>query len=265
MPKFKLKAKVEKLDDVAESYRGAYVEKDGAFFLDPEKLEAVEFDDKAELAGVVRKEREARAKAEAEAKKFDRLKPLLEDEDELTQFLEAWEKRSDAPAGGKPDPNKDKELELKDKLHAKEIKKLNEQLAELTAKSTNAERELKEFRLWTPLRDIATKAGLEDWDIARLDLASKNQFGFDDDGKVVVLEDGHPSTITPEKFFTEVYTDQRPKFYKASGAGGSGAKPGTNGGGSKKTYTREVFSKLPPLEQKSIADQARKGEVVLTD
>ena|SRR5438105_2891695 len=228
MPKFKLKAKAEKLDDIAELYRPAYIEKDGVFHLDPEKLEAIEFDDKAELAGVVKKEREARTKAESEAKKFDKFKSLIEDEGEADSFLEAWAKRHESGNGGKLDASK--EQELKEKLHAKEIKKLTDQVSELQKNHDNAQKELKEFRLWTPLRDIATKSGLmsDDWELARLDLANKGQFGFDDEGHVVVLEDGHPSSVSPEKFFKEVYNDQRPKFYKASGAAGSGAT-GSNG------------------------------------
>jgi hypothetical protein len=57
VPKFKLKAKVEKLEDVAELYRPAYVERDGAFFFDPEKLEALEFDDGAEIKAALENER----------------------------------------------------------------------------------------------------------------------------------------------------------------------------------------------------------------
>lgn len=267
MPKFKLRAKVEKLDDVAEPYRGAYIEKDGGFIIDPEKLEAIEFDDKAELAGALKKERTTASTATAELKKFERFKALLEEEDEADSFLEAWAKRHEQGNGdgqGKPDPEKDKTaLELK--LAQKELKKAQDQVTTLTAAQEKADRELKEFRLWTPLRDIATKAGLEDWDIARLDLASKNQFGFDDDGKVVVLEDGQPSTITPEKFFKEVYTDQRPKFYKASGAAGSGSNGGGNGGTGKKIVTRKDFDVLSPVEQAAMADKASKGEIQITD
>src|SRR2546421_8296304 len=99
MPKFKLKAKAEKLDDIAEPYRLAYVEKDGVFHLDPEKLEAIEFDDKAELSGALKKERDARTKAEGEAKKLDKFKSLIEDEDEIDSFLEAWAKRHEQGNG----------------------------------------------------------------------------------------------------------------------------------------------------------------------
>ena len=258
MPKFKLKAKVEKLDDVTELYRPAYVEKDGAFFLDPEKLEAIEFDDKAELAGAAKKERDARKKAEDELKKFDRFKSLLEDEDELDSFLEAYAKRGEQGDKGKPDSDKDKTaLELK--LAQKELKKTQDQLTQLTAAQEKADRELKEFRLWTPLRDLAVKAGMvaEDWELARLDLAAKGQFGFDDDNNIVVLEDGHASSVTPEKFFREVYTDQRPKFYKATGAAGSGAT-GSNG-----SRTPGVVSSTDQASLNANLEKIAKGEVIV--
>lgn len=57
MPKFRLKSKVSNLDGLPEAYRGAYEKRDGAFHLDPAKLEEIEFDDRAEMALAFRNEK----------------------------------------------------------------------------------------------------------------------------------------------------------------------------------------------------------------
>lgn len=238
----------EKKEDAPEWLHSHLVEDDGKFVFKGETAAEVE-----NLKKTTKKERDARTKYEGELKKFERFKPIADaDEDEWSQFLEAWNKRGEA-GNGKPDSNPDaaKQLELKDKLHAKELKKATDELGLLKIDLTKAQGELREFRLWTPLREQFIKAGgiPEDWELARLDLASKNQFDFDEDGKIVVMEDGQASSVSPEKFFQQVYSDQRPKFYKASGAGGSGAPPGKGNGNSTKTIKREAWDKLPQSEK----------------
>jgi hypothetical protein len=47
----------------------------------------------------------------------------------------------------------------------------------------------------------------------------------------VLDKDGDPSSITPEKFFKEVYKKEKPRFYKAPDASGGGAGQGKGGGG----------------------------------
>ncbi len=228
-------------DAIPEALKAHSVEKDGKWVFEAETLPEVE-----NLKKTVKKEREGRTKYESELKKFERLKPLTEvEEEEREKFLEAWEKRNETK--GKPDPQVDETLK---KLHAKELKKLQDQLTPLSSENEKLKAKLRDFELWTPLRDVAVKSGViaEDWDLVRLDLSSKNQFGFDEDGKIVVLEDGHPSIVSPEKFFKEVYSDQRPKFYKASGAGGSGASAGT-GNGASKTIKRDAFAQLSSADQ----------------
>jgi hypothetical protein len=69
MPKFRLRSKIFKLDDVPEAYRGAYVQRDGAFHLDPAKLEEVEFDDRAGVARAFKDERVRAAALKAGVRK----------------------------------------------------------------------------------------------------------------------------------------------------------------------------------------------------
>lgn len=244
---------VESLDKVGEDIRGVYVEAEGKFNFDPDKY--------AELkaAGLKKKTTELLGKVkekETELAKYGKFKSLAEalaesDEEEIGQVLEHWQKRGENGKGGKPDPKTDEALQLKEKLHAKELKKRDDELTTLRTDHQKAQAELKDFKLWTPLRDVAIKAGLDpaDWEVARLELNYLGRFGFDEDGKVVVIEDGAPSTVTPEKFFKDVYSDMRPKFYKANGVSGSGAQNQNKGGAGGKTVKRSDWNGLSPAEQ----------------
>lgn len=229
-------------DAIPDNLKNLAVEKDGKFVLEGETAAEIE-----NLKKTKNKERDMRTKYESEVKKLERFKPLAEaEEDEVEEFMERWNKRKEEPPKQDPNPDAAKQLELKDKLHAKELKRRDDELASIKSANEKAELQLKEFRLWTPLRDIAIKAGLvaEDWELARLDLSAKGRFGFDDEGAIVVIEDGHPSTITPERFFKEVYTDERPKFYHATGAGGGGANASAKNGLNAKQVKRETFNNM---------------------
>lgn len=236
----------ETKEEAPEWLQSHLVEDGGKFVFRGESAAEVE-----NLKKTTKKERDARALHEKEVNKLkERFKSLLDvDDDELTQFYEAYSKRGES--GNGKDPGTKDQLELKDKLHAKELKKVTDDLAALTGKLTKADGELREFRLWTPLREVAIKAGVvpEDWDVVRLDIANQGVFGFDDDNKVVVMEDGSPSSVTPETWFKQVYSELRPKFFKASGAGGGGANPGQKPGSTNKSIKREAFDKLSTSER----------------
>lgn len=240
MPEFT----VDSLDKVSEDIKAAYVEADGQFTLDPDKY--------AELkaAGLKKKNNELLGKAkqyEAELGKYGKFKPLAEaladvDEDDIPQVIEAWQKRAEKPKAD------DQKAEMERKLQERAAKKQADEFAKLQTDFQKAQAQLKEYQLWTPLREVAIKAGLDagDWEVARLELNARGQFGFDEDGKPAVIEDGQPSSVTPEKFFREVYSEQRPKFYRANDAGGSGAKNNTASNTGKKTIKRAEFDALDP-------------------
>ena len=246
-----IKQVFESQDAIPEFLQSAVVEQDGKWIFEAETAQEVQA-----LKGSLKKERDGRAQLQKAVQGTERFKPILEalgeaDDEEITGFLESYKNRQANGGKPQPDPDATKQLELKDKLHAKELKKREDQLAQIQADYERTQRELKEFRLWTPLRDIAIKANLspEDWELARLDLSAQGRFGFDEDGKIVVLEEGQPSSITPEKFFKEVYSDQRPKFYKASAAGGSGAPSQSSSGRGPKTMKRGDWNQLTPAKQ----------------
>jgi hypothetical protein len=248
---------VDTLDSVESGLRDAYVESDGKFQLDPEKYHAIKA---APLAKKNQQLLDEKKKIQEATRPYERLKPLAEiigeddDPEEISKAIEAYRKRQAGNEGenGKNGADQQRALEMAQKLHEKQVKRLNDDLAAIKAQHEEAARELREFRLWTPLREQFIKAGGDpaEWELARLDLANQRRFDFDEDRRIVVMEDGVPSSVSPEQFFKQVYADQRPKFYKASEAGGSGANPRqATSGGKTKTMKRADWNALPETKR----------------
>ncbi len=218
MAKFKLKAKVAKLDEVPEAFRGAYVEKDGSHVLDAEKLEAIEWDDKEELAGALENERKERKRLKGEVDKFAGLDP------ERARL--AQKKLDDLEAKELMDKGEfDRLLKKRSDEYGEKETAFQQQLEKLTG-------ELTRFKLTDKVRAAALAAGVIPEDIEDVLTLTSPRFKLGDKDQIVVLDkDGDESTLTLEKYFGEEFKTQRPKFYTASGAGGSGAPAGGSGGG----------------------------------
>lgn len=236
---------IDSLDSVEESLRSAYVEKEGKYTLDPDKYAEYK------ASGLKAKNRELLdklAKSKDLVTRFEKFKDL--DPADLEQLLERKTGGEDAPPGKESGKGDDATL----RAFEKQIAKLKAQMATETQQAqTEREKlatELQHYKLTVPLREIALKAGVlpEDLDLAMLETARR--FRLTEAGKIEVLdEDGDPTTDTPEKFFKDIYRSQRPKFYAASQAGGSGAGPNTKAGSpGEKTITRAAFDKLSPDE-----------------
>lgn len=234
----------ESQEAAPEAIREHLVEKDGKFLFEAETLSEVE-----NLSKTAKSERERRVRLEKEAKGFERFKPLAEaDDDEFAQFLESWTKRGEKNGDGK-----EPQAELNEKLHKRELKTRDDELQQLRPEIEKLRGEVREYRLWTPLREMFIASGGEpkDWQLARLDLANQRRFDFDEEGKIVVMEDNAPSGVSPERFFKEVYSDQQPKLYKASGAGGGGANPGQKSGSTNKSIKRDAYDRLSAFEREA--------------
>jgi hypothetical protein len=127
------------------------------------------------------------------------------------------------------------------------------------------EREVKHYKLTVPIRDLALKSGMiaERLDLALLDL--QKRFSLDESGQLQTLDEfGNPMPgMTPEKFFKEVYLEQRPYLFHPKGGFGSGAPQlrGGASGGSLKTLTRAAFEALSPEQKVTFS----KGGGTLTD
>lgn len=248
MAKFKLKAKVTKLDEVQAAFRGAYVEKDGAFVLDAEKLEAIEWDDREELSGALEHERAERKRLAGEVKKYEGIDP--EKAREAQKRLDALDEKTLIDKG-----------EF-DRLLKKRSDEFDTREGEYKTKLDEATKQLTKFKLTDKVRAAAVAAGVIQDDVDDVITLTSNRFKLGDKDQIVVLDkDGDESTLTLEKFFGEEFKTAKPKFYGASGAGGSGAPAGGSGGGGggAKTIKRADFDKLGDADKQAFLKE--KGTV----
>lgn len=254
---------VDTLDAISEDVRGAYVESDGKFTLDADKYAEIK------AAGLKKKNNELLGKVkqhESELGKFSKFKTLTEaladvEEDDIPGVIDAWQKRAEKKGD-------DGKAEMERKLQERKEKKQAEELAKIQGDFQRAQSELKDFKLWTPLREVFIKSGgdPQDWEVARLELSHQGRFSFDEEGKIVVMEDGQPSTVSADKFFREVYSEARPKFYKASTASGSGAQNNTSGSGGKAITLSREQAKDPAVYRAAKERAAKAGtQLVIND
>jgi len=231
---------VDSLDSVDESIRGAYVEADGKFNLDPDKYAEVK------AQGLKSKNKELLGKltkASDGLKKFEKFAEF--DESDLEELLELRANKDKPVDKGGNKPADDERLAQLEKQHKKALEKLTGEKTATETKAAELEKELKHYKLTVPIREAAAKAGVlaEDMEVVLLDTAK--YFSLNDEGKIVVLDkDGDPTDITVNKFFESLYKEQRPKFYAASGAAGSGAPSSTKTASGKEVMRRADYDKL---------------------
>lgn len=245
------------VDAVPESLKSHVTEKDGKFVFEAEPVAEVE-----KLRGKYSTLSKDLDGMRGKYKRFEKLDTLGEDLD-VDELLSLRELKKQ----GKP-LTSDEKAEL-ERIHGKTVEKLKGESTQLSEKLKSYESELKRYKLTDPIRAIATseKVGMfaEDFDLAWTEINSRFRL-VEEDGKkariVVLDEDGDATDIKIEDFFTKLYKQQRPKFFKASGAGGSGAPSNNNGGGgSGKTLTRSAFNGLSPADQaKFFRDGGRLAE-----
>lgn len=244
-------------DAVPESLKNHVTEKDGKFVFEAEPLTEVE------------KTRSKYTKLSGDLdllrgkyKRYEKLDTLGDDLD-VDELLSLRELKKQ----GKP-LTADEKAEL-ERIHGKTVEKLKGESTQLAERLKSYESELKKYKLTDPIRAIATseKVGMfaEDFDLAWTEISSRFRL-VEEDGKkariVVLDEDGDATDIKIEDFFSKLYKQQRPKFFKASDKGGSGAPSNNNGGGgSGKTLTRSAFNGLSPADQsKFFRDGGRLAE-----
>lgn len=247
MPKFTLKAKVEKLDDVAELYRPAYVERDGAFFLDPEKLEAIEFDDKTELAAALENERKTSRERQ---ERLESLKDI--DPEKYRQLVAAEEDRArdSKKKSGDWEGWKQTFLDAEtEKLAAKD-----EEIATLKGR-------INTLLLDDKIAQAALEAGVRKKLIPHVVKNTKDMFRLDKAENIEVLDDkGNPISVTVGAFFKDKYSQEFPEYYEPTGSGGSGAS--TNGNNGSRSGARVISSTDQAALNANLADIASGKAVV---
>lgn len=248
----KLTGVADSIESIPEAYRSSYEERDGKYH-----LKEVEFEDPGEFRSKLSKKEKLLTETNAKLARYSKLQEL--DSDELDELLTLREMKKQ----GKP-LTTDEKAEL-ERLNKKAVDKLTAELEAEREGRKQDQAQLKRFKLTDPIRAIATseKVGMfpEDFDLAWSEIGNRFKL-VEEEGrkaKIVVLdEDGDESDVKVEDFFTKLYSQQRPKFFKASGNGGSGAaqsgRTGTANG-----YTIKREDAKDPQKYRTAKEQAAKA------
>src|SRR5689334_5657692 len=146
---------VDSLDSVDEAIRGAYVEQDGKFSLDPDKYADLKV--QTQVTGLKNKNSELIKKLNLNkeaAKRFEKFQEL--EDDELEELLELREsKNNPPPQDGKPNKGTE-ELQLQanfEKALKKATDKHTAEKTELENRVKDLDEKLKLYELTVPIRD----------------------------------------------------------------------------------------------------------------
>ena len=256
---------VDSLDSVDESIKGAYVETDGKFNLDVDKYAEVK------AQGLKSKNKELLgklSKAAEGSKRFEKFAELTDDE--LSELLDLRENKDKLNDKGKEPSAADAErLKQLENKHKKDLDRVSGEKTAAETRAAELEKKVKHYELTVPIKETALKAGVLPEDLNLVLLDTQSRFSLNDEGKIVVLdEDGDPTDITPQKFFETLYKVQRPKFYAASGATGSGAPSATTSANGKKVMRRSDFDKLTlssPAQAQAFIKEVNAGKASIVD
>jgi hypothetical protein len=223
----------DSLDAVPEVIREHYKERDGKFYLEVDKPEVV-------ASGLAKNRDDVLKEKKALADKLSSYESRFKGKtvEEIEALLTAAEQKELDET--KKTGNLDKIIERYNK---------SEQLLKDTheAERTKLIAQLNKFKVDDKLRKAALDGGvireIAD-DVVDL-IRKRTQLTEGDQLVILDKEGGDPMSVSVEKFFADVFKQERPHYYEASGAGGSGA---SNGG--KQQLTRRVdYSKLSPVER----------------
>jgi hypothetical protein len=213
-----LKPVVDSLDTVPEALRGEYTEKEGKFHLqveDAEKVFASEVIKNRDTILTEKKKLQQQLQ-EIEAKYKD---VNLEEIQKMKQEAEDREQQK-LKSEGKID-------EILNKWKADQEKRELDWKAQLSA----AHAELDTFKVDAHLRKAAEKGGIIPDLIDDVVELVKKRTQRTDKGELLILDpQGIPLDVSLDGYFTTVFKEQKPYYYAASGAGGSGASATQNGG-----------------------------------
>jgi hypothetical protein len=120
-----------------------------------------------------------------------------------------------------------------------------EEIKNLKTELEAAQKRLREYELWNPLREEFVRAGGDpaEWELVRFDLNEQRRVDLDEFNEIVVLENGKERDLTPARFFREIYKSERPQLYKETAPAPQS--------GNRRTLRRAAFDKLPSDEKMS--------------
>lgn len=228
----------DKLDDVPEVIREHYKEREGKFYLEVDRPEVVATGLAKNRDDVLKEKKELATKLSSYESKFKG--KSLEEIEALILAAEAVDTdkiKKEGNIDALLDKWKNERTDIETK-HKGEIDSLTNQL--------------NKFRIDAKLHKAALDGGVIK-EIADdvVDLV-RQRVQLSESGDLIVLDKpgGDPMSVSVEKFFSDVFKSERPHYYEASGAGGSGASNGTKPGKRVADY-----SKLSAGERLKLARQ----------
>lgn len=233
----KLKAIVDKLDDVPEAYRDKY-KQEGEKWILPE----VEIPDVPDVAGLTKNRDELLREKKALEERYKGIDP-----EEFLKLKTAAEKAQDDELKGKG--KVDDILNAWTERKNKSDKQYEDRIAELQGR-------LDAVTVDGVLRTSAGKAGVlpELVDDVVVLVKQRVQKGDNDNIQILDRPGGLPMDVSIDKFFSDVLKEQRPQYYAAQGNGGSGAPAGgAKGSSGSKAMKRADFMQLDPAAQMTYA------------
>lgn len=248
-------------EDVPEFLKGAVAEQDGKWIFEAETVAEVK-----NLKDTLKTERDRRVAKESELKRFDKFKEVKdEDWDSYQEWLQSRDSDHEEQGEGKDGKSQKGWPGQLEKAIAKEKQRFERQLEqerttikERDTKITELERTVREFTIWTPVRDLAIKHKvLPD----RLDafvtlLKTQGRFDLDENGKLIFKDgEGYPTTQKPEEAFKQALKEEFAWAFEGTGAGGSGASQGNKSG-----LSSQDLSKLSAVERLKYARRQQQGQ-----
>lgn len=240
---------IDKLEDVPEGARAAYVEKDGKFRLD------VEIEDTAGLKSALQKERDL---AKASAKSLKELQEQFTGIDpvKVREMMQRLDNDGEAAliAAGKIDEVVSRRTEKLQKELQKQVDAAHNE-AQSAAERAN---KFSQRVLDNHIRMAATKAGLHVHAIDDALFRARSMFSLNDDGEAiqlgsdgtVVLGKDGKTPFSPAEWL-EGMKETAPHWFPNGSSGGGGGKGGKGGAGAKD------LSHLSPTARINAAREAK--------
>lgn len=243
-----LKAVVDSLDQVEEAHRGFYEEADGKFRLNVEGADALV--DTSGLKSALEAERKKGKLADAIRKEFPSAS-----EDEIRKLI----KKAKETVGRSEDP--DDQAKLSAKIRKQVEDELAEKYGPVEQENTALKAKLHSHLVDGQVRQAALKAGIFPEDVEDVLVLTRQRFRLNQKDQVEVLDkDGDPSGMSLDKFFSEAFKKEKPRYYKAPDASGGADPNGTPRRPTGKTTENDDLSKLPPADRLTEARRRAKAK-----
>jgi len=213
------------LDALPEAARSFYIPKDGKFVLD------------APIEDVTGLKAAQRAALDEKKKLDDKIKATLGDRS-LDDVAELIRKQKEL----------DEQALSKDKLLDKRLSERDAEWQKKYDAVAAYKQKYEDRELEAAIRKAAIPAGVDPKDLEEyvIPLVKHRRVKLDGEKVVVLDKDGDPTGLSVEKFFTETYRQEAPKFYQAAGGSGGGATNG-NGSGSRTASKGNVANDMNDL------------------